>query len=52
MIGKFVIDHGISAIDAGICFFYMYTESFFIDRHAESEGYNLSIDVKDTSRQS
>ena len=51
MIGKFIIYHGVGTINCGICFFYMHAESILVDGHTESESYNFTIYMKNTSRQ-
>ena len=51
MIGKFIIYHGVGTINCGICFFYMHAESILVDGHTESESYNFTIYMKNTSCQ-
>ena len=50
MVGKFVINHGISAVYAGIGLFYMYSERVLVDRHAESKSCNLALYMENTAR--
>lgn len=52
MVGKFIVNHCVRSVYAGVGLFHMYSEGILVDGHSESEGGNFAVYMQDASGQS